>query len=910
MILETLAGLGAVATTGWGWRHRHLRYGKAAPWRHYGTVVAPQRGRLPERRRLVIGRSLTARHTAVWGKTGSGKCVAAFDSIYLADGSRVCAGDLIDQTFQIMSLVDDQPRVVNARAEFNAIEPVYCVTTDSGKRITRSGNHPLFHARTNGPKRQHLRWLQGMAWCPVDQIQPGDLVAVPTRLFTGPISFTMPDDRIKLIAYLLGDGGFTQNAVVFTQLPGPQLDEWRDIVTRMGCFFVDRGTYGHGIVCARGQRHANKGRNAVINLLRVHGMLGKHSRDKRVPGAIFQLGDDQIATFLSRLFATDGWASVYARPNREHQYPQIGFCSASRGLVEDIQTLLLRLGIQTRVERKARVNAWNLVLSGPCDIVTFAEQVGIFGKEAAVDQAAHAASVLLASSNRQFWRRRDLPAVLRWERVVSVEYAGHHPTVAIEVPETQTYLSIFYEHNSYLAAHIARKAVIEGRSLVVLDPHATMLDLVLMGAADDLMRQGVVLLYPGSGYHRIVPWNPLYVPAGETPQRVAGRFMGACARMWNLSMERTPRIWSALSMSSAALAAAGWTPLEIVRFLEDARFRGYICKHANLDFVTAWAEKFNDKTDLQQEELVESTIGRFRMLATTPVLQHLVGFGITDGGYRAAFRARTGRLPAPPADLATAVNVGAHLLVALPEAIVGEYQFFVAALILDAVVRAVQTRDPKALTVHTDLVIDEIGRLASLAPNLVTVLAEGRKYGCVANVFGQGRYQAGSERLQKELDGNTAIKLFGQTDLTEEAAAAGRMASVRAAREWEERVRKLREREFLLVTGGQEPVILRTPEYRLRFAEAEAYALATAWSPLPSIAIQDAAEEMAFREMYLKTHGYDGADSTLPAPRPLPEPRYLDDVPGATTVQAGWSYGETTGNANRARGSARPRGRQ
>ena len=75
MIFEAAAAGAFGLTTAWGWQHRHLRYGRSGPWRHYGTTVLPRRGR-----RLVIGRSRYEKHSAVWGGTGAGTSSVAAQS--------------------------------------------------------------------------------------------------------------------------------------------------------------------------------------------------------------------------------------------------------------------------------------------------------------------------------------------------------------------------------------------------------------------------------------------------------------------------------------------------------------------------------------------------------------------------------------------------------------------------------------------------------------------------------------------------------------------------------------------------------------------------------------------------------------------------------------------------------------
>src|SRR5690606_16622264 len=63
-----------------------------------------------------------------------GKCLESRSLISLADGRRVKAADLVGQEFQLLT-IDERGCIVaaNARAEWNRIEDVYEVTTESGR---------------------------------------------------------------------------------------------------------------------------------------------------------------------------------------------------------------------------------------------------------------------------------------------------------------------------------------------------------------------------------------------------------------------------------------------------------------------------------------------------------------------------------------------------------------------------------------------------------------------------------------------------------------------------------------------------------------------------------------------------------------------------------------------------------
>src|SRR5262249_48935388 len=93
-----------------------------------------------------------------------------------------------------------------------------------------------------------------------------------------------------------------------------------------------------------------------------------------------------------RLFATDGWATV----TREGA-GRIGYASTSERLARQLQHLLLRFGVVARLRARAikyrdtRRPAWQLDVIDPSSVRAFADRIGIFGKESAVERARDAA---------------------------------------------------------------------------------------------------------------------------------------------------------------------------------------------------------------------------------------------------------------------------------------------------------------------------------------------------------------------------------------------------------------------------------------------------------------------------------------------------------------------------------------
>ncbi|HEY9785986.1 MAG TPA: DnaB-like helicase N-terminal domain-containing protein, partial [Candidatus Obscuribacterales bacterium] len=130
-----------------------------------------------------------------------------------------------------------------------------------------------------------------------------------------------------------------------------------------------------------------KGKNAITQWLEKLDLMGKGAHDKIVPAQIFRLQKEQIALFLNRLFATDGWATVL-----NSGQSQFGYCTVSERLARQISHLLLRFNIICKVRtRKIKYGAeqcvaYQLDITDKESIERFCNEIGIFGKEEAVER--------------------------------------------------------------------------------------------------------------------------------------------------------------------------------------------------------------------------------------------------------------------------------------------------------------------------------------------------------------------------------------------------------------------------------------------------------------------------------------------------------------------------------------------
>ncbi len=248
----------------------------------------------------------------------------------------------------------------------SGVKPVFRLTTKLGRHVEATANHPLLTVR---------------GWRQLDELSRGDRIAVPRNLPRAGQQQTMPDFELVLLAGLIADGNITRPLPRFSFGPDSPVEEtMRQAASDAGVMFkVDRrGT------CATLRRFGTKGENPVTEMCRRHGLIGKRSEHKFVPDAIFGLDNDRIARFLSVLYSCDG--HIYAA----ERLRQVGYTTISRRLADDVQHLLLRLGIVAKIRKLPRPvyegtekTAWEVLVTGQEDLRRFLDEIPVVGKTAA-----------------------------------------------------------------------------------------------------------------------------------------------------------------------------------------------------------------------------------------------------------------------------------------------------------------------------------------------------------------------------------------------------------------------------------------------------------------------------------------------------------------------------------------------
>ncbi len=440
------------------------------------------------------------------GRPSMGKCLAFDSQLVLGDGS-ISTIEAIYQQYQkhqikpnLLTLGKDWRFEQTQPSAFidDGIKPVFRVTTALGRQIETTLTHPF---------------LTITGWQQLSKLCVGDKVALPRQIAVFGQE-VRPSCEIKLLAYFLGDGCLTQSSPRFTNInPSIQADFVAAVEQFSPSLKVTFDTYGDRAATLHTTAKKRGAGNPLINWLRNLEVWGKNAHHKVVPDFVFCLEKSLVALFLNRLLSTDGWMSVLTSGQ-----VQAGYASVSEQLARQVQHLLLRFGIITKLKYKSVKYkqelryCWQLDITDALSLQTLIEQIGIFGKEAAIQKAKSALSTkryqtntdliplevwhsLTAAKGDQSWQKlaktagisssnihvgRRAPTRERllklatavnclslqnlatsdvyWDKITAIEFVGEKQVYDLTIPETHNFVANdICVHNTAFGLELARK---------------------------------------------------------------------------------------------------------------------------------------------------------------------------------------------------------------------------------------------------------------------------------------------------------------------------------------------------------------------------------------------------------------------------------------------------------------------
>lgn len=349
-----------------------------------------------------------------------GKCCEASTAILLSDGSVTTLAAIYQRRqAELFTLTENWKFDFTRPSDFinDHKKPVFRVTTRLGRFVETTWTHPF---------------LTVQGWKPLSRLNVKDKIAVPRKLAVFGTE-TMRECEIKLLAYLIGDGNLERISDLLVMIP-----QGFNAVSRSS-----KSTLG-------------------IWLERL-GLQGINSHENFIPSPVFKLPRHLLALFLNRLFATDGWANIL-----KSGQIQLGYSSVSEKLIRQIQHLLLRFGIIAKIRHRrliyktGRRATWQLDITEQDSIRVFCEEIGIFGKETAIENIKNALAskpCLLEMAESDVY----------WDEIVSIEPMGEKQVYDLTVPGTHNFVANdICVHNTAFALNLARNSAIEGETPVAV----------------------------------------------------------------------------------------------------------------------------------------------------------------------------------------------------------------------------------------------------------------------------------------------------------------------------------------------------------------------------------------------------------------------------------------------------------
>lgn len=231
------------------------------------------------------------------------------------------------------------------------ILPTLKIRTWTGREVEAASDHPF---------------LTPEGWVELGKIRPHDVVGF------APLHVTKDDcgtntisaEEARLLGYLVGDGscGGTPNVTCADDVEAADIMHCIRAVGFMPYDYrykmINTGAWLRRISIRAAEGHKNNTRKGARGPVRqwvdFHGLDRKSSYTKMVPDAVMRGSNEVVLNFLGAYWACDGFVTTKGtkRDGTERDDLYIGCDSVNKRFMQQIQMLLLRIGVDSRLRTK------------------------------------------------------------------------------------------------------------------------------------------------------------------------------------------------------------------------------------------------------------------------------------------------------------------------------------------------------------------------------------------------------------------------------------------------------------------------------------------------------------------------------------------------------------------------------
>ena len=306
--------------------------------------------------------------------------------IMLADGRKIKIGEFVDKLIEAnkdkviygkdteVLLVDgiyvlaydlNARKIVPVKADrvsrHKAPEKFVKMKFGNGREITVTPEHPI------------LVWDNGIKTIEAEKVRKSMLVPC-VRFYETCVTSDVSEDLARFIGFILSEGFCYENKknhyyeIGFTNTDEKIVEEYKNILNRLNICHGISVTIRDGCKPLITVRTISK--DLYMNLKRVFpeafpDKVERPARCKRIPAMIMSAPKDVKIAFLNAFFKEDGFVDNY----------RVGFSTSSRAMAEDLQDLLLMLGINSYIHEyyaESRKH-YKIVITGTESIRRFSE---------------------------------------------------------------------------------------------------------------------------------------------------------------------------------------------------------------------------------------------------------------------------------------------------------------------------------------------------------------------------------------------------------------------------------------------------------------------------------------------------------------------------------------------------------
>jgi len=309
---------------------------------------------------------------------------------------------------------------------------IYRIVTESGRTLECSSGQkfyatkPGIKGKMECGKNPNGQGLGG--WVKLKDLAVNRKIAV-VRKYPDIQNETISKEKAIILGWIIGDGHVNKKYYVDITTSKKSEAEFvkkiADAEFDLNCKITKYKKKNAYRIFLTGYRKGDKKKRNQLTAWLKKLRFNPTGKDKYIPSFIFKESNRIIGGLLSGLFQADG--SVYKSVTFI-----INLCSISERLIFEVQHLLLRFGILSKIRSQDRMVSgfrtknsviWSLSITGT-SIIKFANEIGFYLKKK---------EKLKKLMSQWYPKDKERKGDIWFEKLKSIEYIGKKPTYDIEV---------------------------------------------------------------------------------------------------------------------------------------------------------------------------------------------------------------------------------------------------------------------------------------------------------------------------------------------------------------------------------------------------------------------------------------------------------------------------------------------